>query len=71
MTLAIDDIPTTEQLDREALTTVRGGIAQISTPSPWYACLPQFPVFPDTFPFNGSPVPQPIITTDPKNPLLQ
>jgi hypothetical protein len=75
MTIAIDDISTTEQLDREALTRVRGGVAQIATPSPWYTCLPQFPAFPNSFPFNGSsPLPQPtheIITTDPKNPLLQ
>jgi hypothetical protein len=75
MTIAIDDISTTEQLDREVLTQVRGGIAQIATPAPWYPCLPEFPAFPDRFPFNGSsPLPQPpheIITTDPKNPLLQ
>jgi hypothetical protein len=75
MTIAIGDISTTEQLDREALTKVRGGVNQIPTPAPWYTCLPQFPAFPNRFPFDGSsPLPQPtheIITTDPKNPLLQ
>jgi hypothetical protein len=74
MTIAIDDISMTEPLDREALTKVSGGIAEISSPSPWYTSLPQLPSFPDRFPFNGSPLPQPtheIIMTDPENPLLQ
>ena len=79
MTIAIDDISTTEQLDREALTAIRGGILHIVAPSPppapWTGGVPQLPAFPNCFPFNGgSPFPQPphgIITTDPENPLLQ
>jgi hypothetical protein len=64
MTIAIDDIPATEQLDREALTTIRGGVAQLSLPasipSPWDDGLPEFPAFPNCFPFNGSsPLPHP------------
>jgi hypothetical protein len=65
MTIAIEDISTTEQLARGARTAVRGGIAYtlpatISGPAPWGACLPQFPSFPSGFPFNGwNPVVQP------------
>jgi hypothetical protein len=74
MTIAIDDISTTEQLDREALTGVRGGILHIVAPSPWRGCPPRMPAFPNCFPFNGdSPFPQPahVALTDPENPSLQ
>jgi hypothetical protein len=79
MTIAIEDISTTEQLDREALTAVRGGYATmpatISTSSPWDGWVPQFPSFPSGFPFDGSnpvlhPEPTPQLL-DPQNPLLQ
>jgi hypothetical protein len=85
MTIAIDDISTTEQLDREALKAVRGGILNVvapsPAPSPWTGSTPQMPSFPNCFPFNGgSPFPpaaqpttQPahINLIDPQNPLLQ
>lgn len=86
MTIAINDISTTERLDREALKAIRGGILQVvapTPPSPWTGSLPQMPSFPNCFPFNGgSPFPQPapqpsttqpayISVTDPENPLLQ
>lgn len=78
MTIAIDDISTTEQLDRTALKAVRGGILHIVAPSPWMGCRPQMPAFPNCFPFNGDgPFPQPttqpahVTLTDPENPVLQ
>ncbi len=79
MTIAIEDISTTEQLDCDARTGVRGGVATmpatISGPAPWEAYLPPFPSFPSGFPFNGfSPViqPEPKITLlDPQNPTAQ
>lgn len=73
MTIAIDDISSTEQLDRGALTAVRGGILHIAPP-PWTGCAPEMPAFPNCFPFNGdSPFPQPahVALTDPENPSLQ
>jgi len=60
MTITIDDISSTEQLDRAALTAVRGGILHgvavpsPTVPSPWTGPIPQMPSFPDCFPFNGS-----------------
>ncbi len=75
MTIAIDDISTTEQLDREALTKVRGGVAQISTPAPGIPAFLNFP--PSRTAFHSMAAahyprpPHEIITTDPKNPLLQ
>jgi hypothetical protein len=54
MTIAIKDIPRTEQLDREELSSVRGGIALIPVDSPpGNGSLPPFPTFPSGFPFNG------------------
>jgi hypothetical protein len=75
VTIAIEDISMTEQLDREALTAVRGGVGYLPTPSPWEVCLPEFPSFPSGFPFTGcSPVAEPepkLRLVDPENPLLQ
>ena len=82
MTIAIEDISTTEQLHREALTAVRGGIAYIPVDSPpWdggmppFGGVPPFPSFPSGFPFTGfSPVVQPaprFQPFDPENPLAQ
>ncbi len=55
MTIAIEDISRTEQLDREELSSVRGGIALIPVDSPpGDGSMPPFPAFPSGFPFNGS-----------------
>jgi hypothetical protein len=55
MTIAIEDLSRTEQLDREELASVRGGIALIPVDSPpGDGSMPAFPVFPSGFPFNGS-----------------
>ena len=55
MTIAIEDISRTEQLDREELSAVRGGIALIPVDSPpGDGSMPPFPAFPSGFPFNGS-----------------
>jgi hypothetical protein len=55
MTIAIEDITRTEQLDHEELSSVRGGIALIPVDSPpGDGSSPPFPPFPSGFPFNGS-----------------
>jgi hypothetical protein len=55
MTIAIEDIARTEQLDHEELSSVRGGIALIPVDSPpGDGSMPAFPAFPSGFPFNGS-----------------
>jgi hypothetical protein len=52
MTIAIEDISMTEELDRTALTAVRGGNLVLVRPVPWEDSLPQFPAFPSGFPFT-------------------
>ena len=55
MTIAIEDISRTEQLDREELSSVRGGIALIPVDSPpGDGSMAPFLTFPSGFPFNGS-----------------
>jgi len=74
MTIAIEDMPVTAQLDREALTATRGGVNYLPTPSPWDAYMPELPSFPSGFPFNGSPPSpfEPVFQViDPKNPTAQ
>jgi hypothetical protein len=76
MTIVIEDISQTEQLDREALMATRGGIATITAPSPWEACMPQFPAFPSGFPFDGCglaiyPKPEIQVTNPQQDPRLQ
>jgi hypothetical protein len=64
MTIAIEDISRTEQLDREELSCVRGGIALIPVDSPpGDGSMPPFPTFPSGFP-------QPV-WIDLKNPTAQ
>lgn len=59
MTITIEDISRTEQLDSEELSSVRGGIALIPVDSPpgdgsGSGSMPPFPAFPSGFPFNDS-----------------
>jgi hypothetical protein len=55
MTIAIEDISRTEPLDREELSSVRGGIARIPVDSPpGNGPMLPFPTFPSGYPFNGS-----------------
>ena len=53
MTIAIDDISISEELDRAALTAVRGGNLVLACPPPGEDWLPEFPAFPCGFPFTG------------------
>ena len=78
MKIVIEDTSMTEELDRKALTAVRGGVANLQPEEkpvwPWPTVdFPQLPSFPSGFPFTGPnpvghPVPQ---VVDPSNPLLQ
>jgi hypothetical protein len=55
MTIAIEDISMTEELDRKAQTAVRGGNLVLTCPSPsedWLPSMPPFPSFPSGFPFT-------------------
>jgi hypothetical protein len=49
MTIAIEDISMTEELDRKALTAVRGGDLAHPVTMPWEGSLP--PSLPIAFPF--------------------
>src|SRR5262249_16710692 len=79
MTIAIEDISMTGQLDRAASAAVRGGVAYLPAPAPWEGFLPPFPSFPAGFPFAPySPIAaySPIVQPEPRlidsqNPLLQ
>ncbi len=46
--MMIKDLSMTEELDRNAMEALRGGI--IYGPSPWEKYLPEFPVLPVEFP---------------------
>jgi hypothetical protein len=50
MTIAIEDISMTEELDRKALTAVRGGDLAHPVTMPWEGSLP--PSLPIAFPFR-------------------
>jgi hypothetical protein len=58
MTIAIENISKTGELDRKALTAVRGGNLTLVPipPAPWEDYLPRHSLFPSGFPFpNGFP----------------
>ena len=59
MTIAIEDISKSDEMDRKALTAVRGGNMILSCPPPGehgVNSLPELPSFPAGFPFiHGFP----------------